>query len=49
MLIHSFCTDGYYDFAVSLLESFKAQHGDNIRFLLQNKDLYEKKIYCLKN
>lgn len=49
MLIHSFCTDGYYDFAVSLLESFKAQHGDHIRFLLHTKDLNEKQISALKN
>ncbi len=49
MLIHSFVTDGYYDFAVSLLESFKMQHGDHMPFLLHTKDLSEKQILGLKN
>ena len=49
LLIHSFATDGYYDFAVSLLESFKAQHGDHIRFLLHTRDLSEKQILGLKS
>ncbi len=49
MLIHSFVTDGYYNFAVTLLESLKVQHGDHIRFLLHTRDLNEKQILSLKN
>jgi len=49
MLIHSYVTDGYYSFAESLLESFKAQHGDHIRFLLHTKDLSEKQILALQD
>ncbi len=49
MLIHSFVTDGYYDFAVSMLKSFKTHHGDHIGFLLHTKDLNEKQILVLKN
>ena len=49
MIIHSYVTDGFYSFAETLLESFKAQHGDHIRFLLHSKDLTEKQILDLKN
>ncbi len=49
MLIHSFVTDGYCDFAFSMLKSFKAQHGDHIPFLLHTKDLSEEQILALKN
>ena len=49
MLIHSFVTDGYYSFAVTLLESFKAQHGDHIPFLLHTKDLSKQQISGLQN
>lgn len=49
MLIHSFVTDGYYDFAVSMLKSLKVQHGDHIPFLLHAKGLSKKQILALKN
>lgn len=41
MLIHSFVTDGYYDFATGMLVSFKYHHGVNIPFVLHSKDLSE--------
>lgn len=44
MLIHSYVTDDYYDFAVSLLESFKRIHGESIPFLMHTKDMSPKQI-----
>ncbi len=44
MLIHSYVTDGYYDFAVSLIESFKDKHGEDTRFLLHSKGLSKEQI-----
>ena len=49
MLIHSFATDGYYDFAVAMLTSFKKQHGDSIPFLLHTMDYSDEMIGKLKN
>lgn len=49
MLIHSYVTDGYYDFAVSMLESFKAQHNDQIPFLIHSKDLSDEQILGLES
>ncbi len=48
MIIHSYITDGFYSFAETLLESFKAQHGDHTRFLLHAKDLSEEQVLGLK-
>lgn len=39
MLIHSYATDGFFDFARSLILSFKKQHGETIPFLLHTKDM----------
>jgi hypothetical protein len=47
MLIHSYVTDGFYSFAISLIESFKQKHGEDIPFLLHSKNLSEKQIDAL--
>ena len=39
MIVHSFVTDGYFDFAIGMLKSFKTHHGTNIPFILHSKDL----------
>lgn len=44
VLIHSFVTDGFYDFAISLIESFKQKHGQDIPFLLHSKNLSDEQI-----
>lgn len=44
VLIHSFVTDGFYDFAVSLIESLKQKHGQDIPFLLHSKNLSDEQI-----
>lgn len=44
VIIHSFVTDGYYDFAISLIESFKKHHGESIPFLLHSKNLSDEQI-----
>ena len=44
MLIHSFVTDGFYDFAITLIESFKSKHGEDIQFLLHSKELSDEQV-----
>jgi hypothetical protein len=48
MLVHSFATDGYYDFAIGMLVSFKACHGEDIPFLLHTMDYTDDMIKRLK-
>lgn len=47
MIVHSFVTDGFYSFAISLIESFKSKHGEDIPFLLHSKNLNEQQIDAL--
>lgn len=49
MIVHSFVTDGYYDFAIGLIESFKRFHGEEIPFILHSKDLDNARIKGLKD
>lgn len=44
MLIHSYVTDGFFSFAISLIESFKNKHGEDIPFLLHGKELSDEQI-----
>ena len=44
MIIHSYVTDGFYSFAISLIESFKQKHGQDIPFLLHSKNLNDGQI-----
>lgn len=44
MLIHSYMTDGFFDFGKALLLSFKRFHGESIPFLLTTRDLKEDQI-----
>jgi len=49
MIFHSFATDGYFDFAVSMLTSMKTNHGDNTPFLLHTKDMSKQQMDQLKS
>ena len=44
MLIHSYLTDGFFDFGQALLLSFKQHHGEEIPFFLTTRNLSEKQI-----
>jgi len=44
MLIHSYLTDGFFDFGKALLLSFKKHHGESILFMLTTRDLSETQI-----
>jgi len=44
MLIHSYVTNGFYDFAITLIESFKNKHGEDIPFLLHSKELSDDQV-----
>ena len=44
MLIHSYLTDGFFDFGKALLLSFKKYHGESILFMLTTRDLSETQI-----
>jgi hypothetical protein len=44
VIIHSYVTDGFYDFAVTLIESFKNKHGEDMPFLLHGKELSNEQI-----
>lgn len=48
MLIHSYATDHYYPFAVSLIESFKQVHGEEIPFLMHTKGMTAQRIEDLR-
>lgn len=44
MLIHSYMTNGFFDFGMALLRSFKKHHGESMTFLLSTRDLKENQI-----
>lgn len=44
MLIHSYMTDGFFDFGKALLLSFKHFHGESIPFLFTTRNFSEKQI-----
>ena len=44
MLIHSYMTDGFFDFGKALLLSFKHFHGESMPFLFTTRDLSEQQI-----
>ncbi len=44
MLIHSYMTDGFFDFGKALLKSFKKHHGETMTFLLTTRDLNDSQI-----
>lgn len=44
MLIHSYMTDGFFDFGKALLFSFKHFHGESMPFLFTTRNLSEQQI-----
>ena len=44
MLIHSYMTDGFFDFGKALLLSFKHFHGESMPFLFTTRDISEQQI-----
>lgn len=49
MIIHSFLTDGFFDWGCLFLESFKKYHGENIKIILDTRDLDKKQVNHLKS
>jgi hypothetical protein len=48
MIIHSYCTQGYYPWAKIFLESFKLQHNENYKIILSTRDLSNDEVEFLK-
>jgi len=47
MLIHSYFTDGLFEYACLLIESFKYHNGEDMKFVLTTRDLNEEQIEYL--